>query len=789
MYKKICLLGVLLLGLLVSLYPSFSLSVSPNLISNPSVETASTTTLPVDWTTSKTGTSTTSFSYLSNDAQDGSKSLSVSISSYKNGEAKWMFKDVTVSPNTTYTFSDYYKATVSTSIVVRLTTTNGGTVTTTLSTLPIASAWTQTSATYTTPANASKLTIYHVLNKVGTLKTDTYSLLAPQASVTPAPTVNVTSSPVASASPVNSSTYWIYDDALRAGWEHWGWDSTTSFTDTSHVYSGAKNILWSPAAAYAGIYLHSTTSLSTAGYSALSFAMQASNTPHRILVQAMDSNNTTIDAKAYLADYGGEPAVGTYTPYTIPLSAFGADNRQINGILILDGSGSVIPSHYVDAIALVSSGGVPPSSTPVGTSTPIPTPSSTPAATVSPTPVASASVSPTPAPSSFPIVTHSIYTDSLVNGWEHWGWGSTVNFAATSAPYLGTSHIVWTPTTTQAGFYLHSTGLNTTPYLTLSFVMKTAQIGNKLIVQAVDSSNNVINEKAYLANYGGEPSVDAYKVYSIPLRDFGAANRVINGIIIQDVSGVIGPAQYIDQIQLVNSSVPPFMSNSGSGMPLPTFNRALLSLTFDDGRMSQYSAGWPVLQQYGMKATFYIISSGLSGGWFMTPNEIQSLYTAGNEIGSHTVSHPYLTQLSSNQRTTELSQSQIDLQNIIGVPVKNFASPYGDYTESVVSQIHTYYRSHRTTNLGYNAKSNFNPDYLLIQHITPTVTAADVSAWIQEAQQRKAWLVIMHHSIEANPDADSTTPELFGSQMSAIYTSGIPVVTVESALNELVPQL
>jgi peptidoglycan/xylan/chitin deacetylase (PgdA/CDA1 family) len=173
----------------------------------------------------------------------------------------------------------------------------------------------------------------------------------------------------------------------------------------------------------------------------------------------------------------------------------------------------------------------------------------------------------------------------------------------------------------------------------------------------------------------------------------------------------------------------------------------------------------------------------------MTPSEVQALFTGGNEIGSHTVTHQYLTQLTSSQVTTELSQSQTDLQSLVGVSVKNFASPYGDYNEAVVSQIKSYYRSHRTTNLGYNAKTNFNPHYLLIQHITPSVTAADVSGWVQEAQQRKAWLIIMHHSVESNPDADSTTPELFSAQMAAINSSGIPVVTVESALNELVPQL
>lgn len=216
MYKKLCLFGVLLSGFLVSVYSVASLSAGTNLIDNPSVETAASSTLPINWSTSKSGTNTTSFAYLSTDAQDGTRSLSVSMSSYKNGEAKWMFKDVVVSPSTKYTFSEYYKATVGTSLVARVTTTSGSTTTTTLATLSSAANWTQATATYTTPANASKLVIYHVLNAVGTLKTDTYSLTAVVPTATPTPTPVITATPV--ASPVGS--YVVYDDTLRAGWEH-----------------------------------------------------------------------------------------------------------------------------------------------------------------------------------------------------------------------------------------------------------------------------------------------------------------------------------------------------------------------------------------------------------------------------------------------------------------------------------------------------------------------------------------------------------------------------------------
>jgi peptidoglycan/xylan/chitin deacetylase (PgdA/CDA1 family) len=195
------------------------------------------------------------------------------------------------------------------------------------------------------------------------------------------------------------------------------------------------------------------------------------------------------------------------------------------------------------------------------------------------------------------------------------------------------------------------------------------------------------------------------------------------------------------------------------------------------------------MQKYNMRGTFYIISGSMTGGYFMTSPQVLSLYNAGNEIGSHTVTHSYLTQMSYDQVNTELSQSKTDLESLIGAPVKSFASPRGDYNETVVSQIKQYYRSHRTTNPGFNNKSNLEPYHLLIQTVGNATTVADVQSWVQKAQVSKSWLILMYHSIEANPDPDSTTPEIFDGQLSVIKNSGIPVVTVDKALDELLPQL
>jgi peptidoglycan/xylan/chitin deacetylase (PgdA/CDA1 family) len=67
---------------------------------------------------------------------------------------------------------------VTTQLVAEIRTTSGTLIYTNPVNVPPATAWTQASWTFTTPANASTLTIYHLIQTVGSLDTDDTSLVA-----------------------------------------------------------------------------------------------------------------------------------------------------------------------------------------------------------------------------------------------------------------------------------------------------------------------------------------------------------------------------------------------------------------------------------------------------------------------------------------------------------------------------------------------------------------------------------------------------------------------------------
>lgn len=218
------------------------------------------------------------------------------------------------------------------------------------------------------------------------------------------------------------------------------------------------------------------------------------------------------------------------------------------------------------------------------------------------------------------------------------------------------------------------------------------------------------------------------------------------------------------------------------------FDQGLISLTFDDSWEINIDAAFPILNQYGFKITQYLATQ-----YIVTTedkNTIKSIFNAGNEIGSHSVTHPFLTQLSSRKLSRELSNSKTFLESIVGKGnVKHFATPYGDYSFNVLSTISDYYQSNRNTDAGYNYKDNFDIYNIRVQNMTPTTTFTEFKAWVDKAIADKTWLVIVYHRVASDPEPYDVLPNQFELQMEYLDNSGIAVKTVSDALAEILPQI
>ncbi len=221
------------------------------------------------------------------------------------------------------------------------------------------------------------------------------------------------------------------------------------------------------------------------------------------------------------------------------------------------------------------------------------------------------------------------------------------------------------------------------------------------------------------------------------------------------------------------------------------FSRGLVTIAFDDGWQNVYSQALPLLRQYNIKTTQYIATGLLGAEDYMTPEELQVLNKEGHHITSHTVDHFDLTTLTDAQLTHQLADSKARLELLYG-PAKDLALPYGAYNARTTAAVKQYYRSQRSSDEGLNGKTGFNVYNLRMQAVFASTTQAQLNAWLQQAAADKSWLILDYHNIGANP-ADfgdyTISPAVFATQLQSIVNSGLPVVTVDQALNELLPQL
>ena len=142
-------------------------------------------------------------------------------------------------------------------------------------------------------------------------------------------------------------------------------------------------------------------------------------------------------------------------------------------------------------------------------------------------------------------------------------------------------------------------------------------------------------------------------------------------------------------------------------------------VTFDDGYLNVLRHGLEPLAQTGFKAIQFLVAERLGkyNDWdvplgeaaepMMDIPQVRQWLAAGHDIGSHTLTHPFLTQLPTPQAKEEIVASRKRLEDLFARPIEHFCYPYGDWNERVRDLVmEAGYRTACTTDAGFNTEKN-----------------------------------------------------------------------------------
>ena len=188
---------------------------------------------------------------------------------------------------------------------------------------------------------------------------------------------------------------------------------------------------------------------------------------------------------------------------------------------------------------------------------------------------------------------------------------------------------------------------------------------------------------------------------------------------------------------------------------------AALSLTFDDARPSQVDHGFPLLDSYGVQATFYVSIQPMRD----RKTEWKQSIKNGHEIGNHTFNHPCsgnfsfarnkpLEEYNLEQMRDEILKANSCIEQELGIQPKTFAYPCGQKfvgrskdVRSYVPLVAEYFLVGRDA---FNEVPN-DPTFTDLAQVTALdmddVTFETVQQYLDYARKHNSWLIFLGHEI------------------------------------------
>jgi peptidoglycan/xylan/chitin deacetylase (PgdA/CDA1 family) len=228
-------------------------------------------------------------------------------------------------------------------------------------------------------------------------------------------------------------------------------------------------------------------------------------------------------------------------------------------------------------------------------------------------------------------------------------------------------------------------------------------------------------------------------------------------------------------------------------------------ITFDDGEKGQIKHAKPILDKHNFPATFFIVCNFVSEGkeegdaTHMSWSEILKLQDGGYEIGSHTMNHDNLDEMSGEEAEKEVADSKKCLENNGVKSVRAFSYPFnGGYeNEAVVSKVAEHYEIARTAtdplaflDSGYDKyaimgwshdseRDEYPSDEDMLKRFVEVVESQSEH---NANGNINAIPVLVYHNIGHESSDYTTSLDLFESEMKYLKENGFKVISLSDLI-------
>lgn len=191
-------------------------------------------------------------------------------------------------------------------------------------------------------------------------------------------------------------------------------------------------------------------------------------------------------------------------------------------------------------------------------------------------------------------------------------------------------------------------------------------------------------------------------------------------------------------------------------------NKAILTIIDDDGKQGLQDRWVNLCNTLGFKISMSIITGKVGNSGYLTLDEIKNFKSSGFDIISHTVTHPHINNITSedfrNEIVNSLEYLKVNNLSDTNAVVLSYGTAYDNVSDEQCLMLKNVARETRTCLINANSGINILPiDRYLIKRVTAdNLDVSELKLKIDEAVEGKAWLIFLSHSADSWDSAKYT---------------------------------